>query len=149
MLFILLNAWSCRMSSSMMTVYLFRNASGICRKYACVVCPLKLPPMKYIILSATLNHDVYREYFRGKMEVYRYREKKAAYKGKLRQYTYQLVILVYAVRCPDHGQVLAAQAVEPCAVAEMDACRIQPPDISPTGGFRRGQIWTAEGRRHQ
>ena len=51
-------------------------------------CPLKLPPMKYIILSATLNHDVYREYFRGKMEVYRYREKKAAYKGKLRQYTY-------------------------------------------------------------
>ena len=43
----------------------------------------------------------------------------------------QLVILVHAVRCPDHGQVLAAQAVEPCAVAEMDACRIQPPDISP------------------
>jgi hypothetical protein len=51
-------------------------------------CPLKLPPMKYIILSATLNHDVYREYFRGKMDVHCYQEKKAAYKGRLLQYTY-------------------------------------------------------------
>lgn len=51
-------------------------------------CPLELPPMKYIILSATLNANIYRKYFGGKMEVYSYSEKKAAYKGKLQQYTY-------------------------------------------------------------
>lgn len=51
-------------------------------------CPLELPPMKYIILSATLNENIYREYFQGKMEVYSYHEKKAAYTGRLQQYTY-------------------------------------------------------------
>ena len=50
-------------------------------------CPLRLYPMKYIIMSATSNYDIYREYFRGKMEVYRYQEQKAAYIGKLQQYT--------------------------------------------------------------
>lgn len=51
-------------------------------------CPLELPPMKYIILSATLNDNIYRKYFEGKMKIYSYPEKKAAYKGKLQQYTY-------------------------------------------------------------
>ena len=44
--------------------------------------------MKYIILSATLNENIYRKYFEGKMKIYSYPEKKAAYKGKLQQYTY-------------------------------------------------------------
>lgn len=51
-------------------------------------CPLKMPEMKYIVLSATFDHEVYRKYFAGQMKVYTYPEKKAAYRGKLEQYTY-------------------------------------------------------------
>lgn len=40
-------------------------------------CPLELPPMKYIILSATLNDNIYRKYFEGKMKIYSYPEKKS------------------------------------------------------------------------
>jgi len=51
-------------------------------------CPQKLPELKYIVLSATLNEKIYRAYFAGDMRVYMYPEKKAAYKGKVVQYTY-------------------------------------------------------------
>lgn len=51
-------------------------------------CPQKLPPLKYIVLSATLNEKIYRAYFEGDMRVYMYPEKKAAYKGNVVQYTY-------------------------------------------------------------
>lgn len=46
-------------------------------------CPQKLHPLKYIVLSATLNEKMYRAYFEDDMKVYMYPEKKAAYKGKL------------------------------------------------------------------
>lgn len=59
------------------------------REEARYFCPPCLPKMKYIVLSATLNYEIYRNYFAGKMEVYgSYPEKKAAYKGRLVQYTY-------------------------------------------------------------
>lgn len=51
-------------------------------------CPKKLPKLKYIVLSATLNQEIYGAYFKGEMDVWTYQEKKAAYKGKLIQYTY-------------------------------------------------------------
>lgn len=51
-------------------------------------CPLVLPDMKYIVLSATLNFEIYQHYFAGKRKIYTYLEKKAAYRGKLIQYTY-------------------------------------------------------------
>ena len=51
-------------------------------------CPLDLPKMKYIILSATFNENIYQMYFVKKMEVYTYAEGKAAYRGSLQQYTY-------------------------------------------------------------
>ncbi len=51
-------------------------------------CPRKFYPMKYIILSATLNKEIYKKYFYGSMDVYLYPEKKAAYMGNLKQYTY-------------------------------------------------------------
>ena len=51
-------------------------------------CPLNMPEMKYIVLSATFDYEIYRKYFAGQMEVHTYPEKKAAYKGKLEQYTY-------------------------------------------------------------
>ena len=44
--------------------------------------------MKYIVLSATLNENIYKSYFGEQLEVYSYPEKKAAYEGKLIQYTY-------------------------------------------------------------
>ena len=51
-------------------------------------CPPVLPKMKYIVLSATFNQKIYRLFFKGKMDVFSYGEQKAAYKGKLIQYTY-------------------------------------------------------------
>lgn len=51
-------------------------------------CPAVFYPLKYIVLSATLNVDIYRKYFAGKLHVYSYKEKKVAYKGQLVQYTY-------------------------------------------------------------
>lgn len=51
-------------------------------------CPQKLHRMKYIVLSATLNENIYKSYFGEQLEVYSYPEKKAAYEGKLIQYTY-------------------------------------------------------------
>lgn len=51
-------------------------------------CPLNMPEMKYIVLSATFDHDIYRKYFEGQMEIYIYPEKKAAYRGRMEQYTY-------------------------------------------------------------
>lgn len=51
-------------------------------------CPLDMSEMKYIVLSATFNYEIYRKYFAGRMEVYTYPEKKAAYMGHLEQYTY-------------------------------------------------------------
>ncbi len=51
-------------------------------------CPLHMPEMKYIVLSATFDHEIYRKYFTGQMEVYAYPEKKAAYRGRIEQYTY-------------------------------------------------------------
>lgn len=51
-------------------------------------CAGRLEPVKYIILSATLNRGLYEKYFSGDMDVFMYPETKAAYKGKLHQYTY-------------------------------------------------------------
>lgn len=51
-------------------------------------CSLHMPEMKYIVLSATFDHEIYRKYFTGQMEVYAYPEKKAAYRGRIEQYTY-------------------------------------------------------------
>lgn len=51
-------------------------------------CPPKLHKLKYIVLSATLNENIYQKYFQGHMDIYMYPEKKAKYKGKLIQYTY-------------------------------------------------------------
>lgn len=51
-------------------------------------CPPMLPAMKYIVLSATLNPDIYAQYFKNVMQVYNYPQKKAKYEGKLEQYTY-------------------------------------------------------------
>lgn len=54
-------------------------------------CPSFLPKMKYIVLSATLNADVYRAYFKKAqypMDIFVYEEKKAKYRGKLIQCTY-------------------------------------------------------------
>lgn len=47
-----------------------------------------LPLAKYIVLSATLDADIYRAYFRGSMEVYEYPSVYAKYKGQLEQYVY-------------------------------------------------------------
>ena len=51
-------------------------------------CPPVLPKMIYIVLSATFNQKIYSLFFKGKMDVFSYGEQKAAYKGKLIQYTY-------------------------------------------------------------
>lgn len=51
-------------------------------------CPHKFSAQKYIILSATLNENVYRRYFNGMMSVYAYETKSVAYRGKVIQYTY-------------------------------------------------------------
>lgn len=51
-------------------------------------CPLNMPEMKYIVLSATADYEIYKKYFAGQMEIYTYPEKKAAYKGRLEQFTY-------------------------------------------------------------
>lgn len=62
-----------------------RNTGEVIIKYFCAQ---KLPKLKYIILSATLNERIYQEYFKGMQEVYMYPEKKARYAGQLIQYTY-------------------------------------------------------------
>lgn len=52
-------------------------------------CPQKLPKLKCIVLSATLNEKIYEAYFQNdQINIYTYPEKKAAYKGKVIQYTY-------------------------------------------------------------
>ncbi|MDD3663515.1 MAG: hypothetical protein PHT84_06725, partial [Candidatus Pacebacteria bacterium] len=51
-------------------------------------CPRELASMKYIVLSATLNLNIYKKYFQDSMEVFLYPEMKAEYQGKLIQYTY-------------------------------------------------------------
>lgn len=51
-------------------------------------CPPELPKLKYIILSATLNVEIYKRYFQDSILIQIYSEKKEKYKGKLIQYTY-------------------------------------------------------------
>ncbi|MCD8013881.1 MAG: DEAD/DEAH box helicase family protein [Lachnospiraceae bacterium] len=52
-------------------------------------CPQQIYPKKYIVMSATLNENVYESYFsRQRMKVYTYPEKKARYKGTLKQWPY-------------------------------------------------------------
>lgn len=51
-------------------------------------CPQRLYPMKYIVLSATINPELYRGYFKDSMNIYTYPIKDAAYKGRLIQHTY-------------------------------------------------------------
>lgn len=51
-------------------------------------CPLVLPDLKYIVLSATLNYEIYKSYFAGRAEIFTYPERKASYRGRLCQYTY-------------------------------------------------------------
>lgn len=50
-------------------------------------CPPSLPCMKAIVLSATVNPDVYRKYFSSQM-ILTYPEKRAPYKGAVEQYSY-------------------------------------------------------------
>lgn len=52
------------------------------------ICPQKMPVHKYILLSATLNEDIYRAYFGKGFPITAYPEKKAGYKGRLKQYAY-------------------------------------------------------------
>lgn len=52
------------------------------------LCPQKLPPAKYIILSATLNEHLYQEYFGSQHRIFTYPQEKAQYQGSLIQYTY-------------------------------------------------------------
>lgn len=54
-------------------------------------CPQKLPEHRYIVLSATLNEEIYRLYFEKTMPVTMYPEKKAAYRGRLKQYARYLL----------------------------------------------------------
>ena len=58
------------------------------KNFFCYFCPARLPPAKYILLSATLHTGIYQKYFGGSMEVYVYPEKEAACRGRLIQYTY-------------------------------------------------------------
>ncbi len=58
------------------------------KQYVRYFCPGQLPKAKYIILSATLNERIYKEYFGNRMTVYSYPYKKAKYMGKLIQHTY-------------------------------------------------------------
>ena len=51
-------------------------------------CVSMLPQAKYIVLSATLDADIYRAYFNGSMEVYEYASETAKYMGQLEQYVY-------------------------------------------------------------
>lgn len=52
-------------------------------------CPVMMPKLKYIVLSATLNSDMYMKYFGATMNIFdEYKEIKAAYEGKLMQYTF-------------------------------------------------------------
>jgi len=44
-------------------------------------CPPQFSAQKYIVLSATLNETIYREFFKGKLPVYTYENKKVAYTG--------------------------------------------------------------------
>jgi len=52
-------------------------------------CPQKLPKLKYIVLSATLNGNIYQKYFADTMPVFVYTEKKSQYLGRLIQYTFK------------------------------------------------------------
>lgn len=56
--------------------------------YVHYFCPGQLPRAKYIILSATVNDAIYRDYFGNRMDVYSYSHLKARYRGKLVQFTY-------------------------------------------------------------
>ena len=58
------------------------------KPYVQYFCPGQLPKAKYIILSATLNEKIYKEYFGKRMAVYSYPYLKAQYSGKMIQYTY-------------------------------------------------------------
>ena len=51
-------------------------------------CPSNLPRAKMIVLSATVNENIYRRYFEGKQKIYTYPVINAGYMGKLVQYTY-------------------------------------------------------------
>ena len=58
---------------------------GYIRAY--YLCVAKLPQVKHIILSATLNGEIYRRYFSGRT-IHEYPVVNAAYKGRLKQYTF-------------------------------------------------------------
>lgn len=51
-------------------------------------CPSDLPRTKMIVLSATINENIYCRYFEGKQKIYTYPVINAGYIGKLVQYTY-------------------------------------------------------------
>lgn len=69
------------------------NAGSFVKKEGSVqyFCPQTLPELKYIVLSATLNENLYRRYFGKKWNVYMYPERKAVYKGKVVQYPYHIL----------------------------------------------------------
>lgn len=51
-------------------------------------CPQKLPCKKAIVLSATINENIYDLFFREIIKIHKYPEIKAAYEGNLIQFTY-------------------------------------------------------------
>lgn len=52
-------------------------------------CVAELPEnIKYILLSATADEEIYESYFQGKMDIVKYNYKYARYIGKLKQFTY-------------------------------------------------------------
>ncbi|MCC8046798.1 MAG: hypothetical protein LIP12_15170 [Clostridiales bacterium] len=66
-----------------MTAFVKMKEEGCVNYFA----PSKLPDVKCVILSATLNAEIYQQYFSDRM-VYTYPEQNAAYIGRLIQYTY-------------------------------------------------------------
>lgn len=51
-------------------------------------CVSKLPEMKYIVLTATSDAEVYRAYFKNSMEIIEYSQIDVPYKGELKQFSY-------------------------------------------------------------
>jgi len=78
-------------------------------------CPPRLPSLKYIVLSATLNENLYTKYFEPTMEVHLYPKKKARYTGRLIQYPYHTLgrrdlgekkqVFPYACRLADNDSL--------------------------------------------
>lgn len=77
-------------------------------------CAPKLDNHKYIIMSATLNEEIYKKYF--DMRVFTYPEKKAIYVGELIQYTYHSLGRTFLKAHMKEVFSFACEAAEDCDV---------------------------------